>query len=463
MNRRQVLIYTLLIFPLVALTLWVIYMGNNNAQAGQETHFGTEFILPSVLKNAFHGPLSTVLLQLIIILFAAKGLGWIFTRIGQQSVMGEMTAGILLGPSCLGLFAPELFQGLFPAASLTYLHILSQLGLLLFMFVIGMELDIETLKSRFGESLIISHSSIVFPYFLGVGFAYYTFERFAGAKATFTEYALFMGIAMSITAFPVLARILKERQMTNTPIGSMALICAAINDVTAWCILPVVVAISKAESMMGVLVTIVLTLVFVLIMLLVVNPLLQRYYDRTQSNENNRGIPFIAIAIFVMLASALASEVIGIHALFGAFIAGAVLPRSKELRHNLTERLEDVSVSLLLPVFFALTGLRTNIGSLTDGSLFTALIIVVALAIVGKLFGSAIAARITGLKWHDSFSIGVLMNTRGLMELIVLNIGYDLGVLNQQIFTILVFMALVTTFMTSPMLNLIDRMNSKSA
>jgi Kef-type K+ transport system membrane component KefB len=198
-------------------------------------------------------------------------------------------------------------------------------------------------------------------------------------------------------------------------------------------------------------------------MLLVVNPLLQRYYDRTQSNENNRGIPFIAIAIFVMLASALASEVIGIHALFGAFIAGAVLPRSKELRHNLTERLEDVSVSLLLPVFFALTGLRTNIGSLTDGSLFTALIIVVALAIVGKLFGSAIAARITGLKWHDSFSIGVLMNTRGLMELIVLNIGYDLGVLNQQIFTILVFMALVTTFMTSPMLNLIDRMNNKSA
>jgi Kef-type K+ transport system membrane component KefB len=439
------------------MSLFIMYLGNAGGNSIQSTHLGTTFILPSVMKTAFHGPLSTVLLQLIIILFAAKGLGWVFARAGQQSVMGEMTAGILLGPSCLGLFFPEVFQGLFPAASLTYLHILSQLGLLLFMFVIGMELDIDTLRSRFGESLIISHSSIVFPYFLGVGFAYYTFDRFAGAHATFTEYALFMGIAMSITAFPVLARILKERKMTTTPIGSMALICAAINDVTAWCILPVVVAVSKAESMTGVFITIGLTLVFVAVMLMVINPLLQGYYDRTQNNRDNRGIPFIAIAIFVLLSSALASEVIGIHALFGAFIAGAVLPRNKSLRHNLTERLEDVSVSLLLPVFFALTGLRTNIGSFSDSSLYISFGVIVLLAIVGKLFGSAIAARITGLNWHDSLSIGILMNTRGLMELIVLNIGYDLGVLNQQIFTLLVFMALITTFMTSPMLNLLER------
>ena len=456
MKKKEILIYSLLIAPLAALTLFVIYIGNGNEPGGQATHFGSQFILLSVLKNAFHGPLSTILLQLIIILFAAKGLGWIFSRIGQQSVMGEMTAGILLGPSCLGLLFPNLFQQLFPVASLTYLHILSQLGLLLFMFVIGMELDIDTLRSRFGESLIISHSSIAFPYLLGVGFAYYTFDRFAGAHASFTEYALFMGIAMSITAFPVLARILKERGMTTTPLGSMALICAAINDVTAWCILPVVVAISKAESMAGVGITIVLTLVFVLLMLLVVNPILQGYYDRSRG-EDKGGIPFIAIAIFVLLTSALASEVIGIHALFGAFIAGAVLPRDKSLRHNLTERLEDVSVSLLLPVFFALTGLRTNIGSMTDGSLLMAFGVIVLLAIVGKLFGSAIAARITGLDWHDSFSIGILMNTRGLMELIVLNIGYDLGVLNQQIFTLLVMMALVTTFMTSPTLNLMER------
>lgn len=456
MQKKQALLYILIILPFLAMSLLIMYLGNSGGNSIQSTHLGTTFILPSVLKNAFHGPLSTVLLQLIIILFAAKGLGWVFSRVGQQAVMGEMTAGILLGPSCLGFFFPELFQGLFPAASLTYLHILSQLGLLLFMFVIGMELDIDTLRSRFGESLIISHSSIVFPYFLGVGFAYYTYNRFAGAHAAFTEYALFMGIAMSITAFPVLARILKERGMTATPIGSMALICAAINDVTAWCILPVVVAVSKAESMMGVVFTIVLTLVFVGVMLLVVNPLLQRYFDRSQK-EGNRGIPFIAIAIFVLLSSALASEVIGIHALFGAFIAGAVLPRNKSLRHNLTERLEDVSVSLLLPVFFALTGLRTNIGSFSDSSLYMIFAVIVLLAVVGKLFGSAIAARITGLNWHDSLSIGILMNTRGLMELIVLNIGYDLGVLNQQIFTLLVFMALITTFMTSPMLNLLER------
>ena len=461
MKKKQVLIYSLLIFPLIALIVFIIYIGNSHANDIQATHLGANFILLSVLKKAFHGPLSTVLLQLIIILFAAKGLGWLFSRIGQQSVIGEMTAGILLGPSCFGLFAPDLFHGLFPVESLTYLHILSQLGLLLFMFVIGMELDIDMLRAKFGESLIISHTSIVFPYLLGVGFAYYTFDRFAGPHATFTEYALFMGIAMSITAFPVLARILKERGMTTSPLGSMALICAAINDVTAWCILPVVVAISKAESMMGVLITIVLTLVFVLVMLLVINPLLQRYYDRSES-RNDRGIPFIAIAIFVMLVSALASEVIGIHALFGAFIAGAVLPRSKTLRHNLTQRLEDVSVSLLLPVFFALTGLRTNIGALTDGSMLLVLGVIVILAIVGKLLGSAAAARMTGLTWHDSMSIGVLMNTRGLMELIVLNIGYDLGVLNQQIFTMLVLMALITTFMTSPLLNILER-NKKAS
>jgi len=455
MNRKQILIYSVLIFPIIALTLVVIFIGNSGTSQ-QATHFGKEFILISVLKNAFHGPLSTVLLQLIIILFAAKGLGWVFSRLGQQSVMGEMTAGILLGPSCLGLLAPDLFQALFPVASLTYLHILSQLGLLLFMFVIGMELDIDMLRSRFGESLIISHSSIAFPFLFGVGFAYYTFEQFAAPHATFTMYALFMGIAMSITAFPVLARILKERQMTTTTLGSMALICAAINDVTAWCILPVVVAISKAESMAGVAITIVLTIVFVLLMLIVINPALQRYYDRTL-DKDNRGIPFIAIAVFVMLTSALASEVIGIHALFGAFIAGAVLPRSKVLRHNLTQRLEDVSVSLLLPVFFALTGLRTNISSFSDNNLLFTLAVIVMLAVTGKLFGSAIAARITGLTWPDSLRIGVLMNTRGLMELIVLNIGYDLGVLNQQIFTILVFMALITTFMTSPMLNFLER------
>jgi Kef-type K+ transport system membrane component KefB len=461
MDRKQAIIYTALILPLTALVIWVIWIGNGNENSAQATHFGTTFILPSVLRNAFHGPLSTVLLQLIIILFFAKGLGWIFSRVGQQSVMGEMTAGILLGPSCLGLFAPSLFHGLFPAESLAYLHILSQLGLLLFMFVIGMELDIETLRVRFGESLIISHSSIVFPFLLGVGFAYYTFDRFAGPHATFTEYALFMGIAMSITAFPVLARIIRERQMAQTTVGSLALICAAINDVTAWCILPVVVAISKAESMMGVAVTIVLTLVFVLAMLLVVAPLLQGYYDRSQ-DKDNRGIPFIAISIFVMLSSALVSEVIGIHALFGAFIAGAALPRNKSLRNNLTERLEDVSLSLLLPVFFALTGLRTNIGSLSDPGLLWTFGVVVLLAIIGKLAGSAVAARITGLSWPDSLGIGILMNTRGLMELIVLNIGYDLGVLDQQIFTILVMMALVTTFMTSPMLHLPERLRRPS-
>jgi Kef-type K+ transport system membrane component KefB len=457
MQRKQALLYSLIIVPFVLLSLWIMYIGNSGGNSIQSSHLGKDFILPSVLEKAFHSPVATVLLQLIIIVFSAKGLGWLFSRFGQQAVMGEMTAGILLGPSCIGLFFPDVFHLIFPSSTLTYLNILSQLGLMLFMFVIGMELDIDTLRSRFGESLIISHSSIAVPFFLGAVFAYYTFERFAGATASFTEYALFMGIALSITAFPVLARILKERNMTTTPLGSMALISAAINDVTAWCILPIVVAVSKAESMLGVAFTIVLTLVFVLLMVLAVNPLLQRYYDRERT-KGNRGIPFIAVAVFVLLVSSLVSEVIGIHALFGAFIAGAVLPAHKALRHKLTERLEDLSVSLLLPVFFALTGLRTSIGSFTDTDLYLTFGFVVLLAVTGKLFGSALAARVTGMNWHDSFTIGVLMNTRGLMELIVLNIGYDLGALNQKIFTILVFMALATTLMTAPMLNLLDRL-----
>jgi Kef-type K+ transport system membrane component KefB len=325
------------------------------------------------------------------------------------------------------------------------------------MFVIGMELDIDTLKSQIGRSLVISHGSIAMPFFFGVAFALISYAKFGNESSGFIAYALFMGIAMSITAFPVLARILKERNMTSTPLGALALICAAINDVTAWCILPVVVAITKAESMRGVAVTIVLTIVFISVMVLGVKTALQRCYQRQEAQENKGGIEFIAIAVLLLLSSALIAEVIGIHALFGVFIAGAVLPGSKSLRHDLTERLEGVSVSLLLPIFFVLTGLRTNIVMLTDISLWPVFGCILILAVAGKLLGSAVPAMLSGLSWRQSTTIGVLMNTRGLMELIVLNIGYDLGVLKPEIFTMMVFMALVTTFMTAPLLNRIDR------
>ena len=454
---KQVKTYLLIILPILAGIGFILWAGVQCDPVFNREMHSSGYSISTLIHKILHEPLPTVLVQLILILMAAKGLGWLFTRFGQQSVMGEITAGILLGPSFFGWLMPDAFHSLFPGPSLVYLGILSQLGLLLFMFVIGMELDIDVLRQRLGESLVISHTSIVFPFLLGTGFAYFTYSQFGTTGHTFIEYALFMGIAMSITAFPVLARILKERNMTTTPIGSMALICAAVNDVTAWCILPIVVAISKAESMTGVFVTIGFTIAFVLIMVTVVKSLLQKYFGDANSTS---GIAFISVAMIVLLLSALLAEVIGIHALFGAFIAGAVMPNKKEMRQHLTEQFEGVSLSLLLPVFFVLTGLRTNIGSIS-GSLWIILLIIVSLAVTGKFFGSAIAARFTGMTWKDSLRIGALMNTRGLIELIVLNIGYDLGVLRQEVFTMLVFMALVTTFMTAPLLNAIDNYDTQ--
>ncbi len=453
---KHIRLYLTIVVPVAAAICIALYMGGA-AYPALISHATPGIGLLSFLPSAYHDPVSTVLLQLIVILSVAKGLGWIFTRIGQQSVMGEIVGGVLLGPSLLGWLAPEVYATVFPPESLTVLSILSQLGLLLFMFVIGMELDIDAIREQIGASVVISHTSIAVPFLMGVVFAYFSYEQYGVMQGGFTAYALFMGIAMSITAFPVLARIVRERGIAARPTGQMALVCAAINDVTAWCILPVVVAVTKAESMRGVAVTIAATVAFVLLMVLGVKPALQRYYMRQGGADRGKDIAFIAVAILVLLASALVSEIIGIHALFGAFIAGAVLPGSRELRHHLTERLEGVSVSLLLPVFFVITGLRTKIGVLSDASLWPVFGAILLLAVAGKLAGSAAAARLSGFGWRDSLSIGTLMNTRGLMELIVLNIGYDLGVLKAEVFTMMVFMALFTTLMTGPLMDYLDR------
>ena len=460
---KQLRLYLIIIIPLLAAMIAVLYHGVQPHTTGAETAVHSTYNISSVLTGAMHNPLATVLIQLIIILTAAKTLGWIFAKSGQQAVMGEIIAGILLGPSFLGLFFPDTFHTLFPKESILQLSILSQLGLLIFMFVIGMELDIDALRSNISRSIVISHSSIVLPFLLGVTFAYFSYDSFGNKSHGFLAYGLFMGIAMSITAFPVLARILKERGMTTTPLGGLALICAAIDDVTAWCILPIVVAITKAESMTGVGVTVLLTIAFVVFMIFAVKPMLESYYQRRQLASKGLGVDFISVAIILHLASALLSEVIGIHALFGAFIAGAVMPGSKALRHNLTERLEGVSVSMLLPVFFVMTGLRTTIGMINEGGLWPVFGMILLIATGGKLLGSALPARWSGMTWSDSLSIGVLMNTRGLMELIVLNIGYDLGVLQPSVFTMMVFMAIATTFMTAPLMNIIDRRKARMA
>jgi Kef-type K+ transport system membrane component KefB len=411
--------------------------------------------LTESFKKHLVGPLSILILQIISIIVVSRIFGYIFNKIGQPTVIGEIVAGIALGPSLLGLFFPEISGFLFAPGSLPNLQFLSQVGLILFMYVIGMELDLKVLRNQAHEAVVISHASIMIPYFLGMGLAYYMYQEFAPANVSFLSFALFMGIAMSITAFPVLARIIQERDLTKTKLGSVALTCAAADDVTAWCILAAVIAIVKAGTLLSTLLTIGLSLVYVLIMLYGVQPFLKKI-GNIYSNRETISKPIVALSFLVLLVSAYTAEIIGIHALFGAFLAGVIMPANMNFRRVLMGKVEDVSLVLLLPLFFVFTGLRTQIGLLSESHLWGVCGLIVLTAVAGKFGGSTLAARFVGQNWKDSLSIGALMNTRGLMELIVLNIGYDLGILSDAVFSMMVLMALVTTFMTAPALDAIN-------
>jgi Kef-type K+ transport system membrane component KefB len=324
------------------------------------------------------------------------------------------------------------------------------------MFVVGMELDLNVLKTKANDAIVISHASIMFPFALGVGLAYFIYEQFSPAGISFLSFALFTGIAMSITAFPVLARIVQERGLTKTRLGAIVITCAAADDITAWCILATVIAIVKAGSAISAIYTIILALGFVFVMLRVVQPFLKRVGD-VYSNKEGLSKPIVAIFILTLILSAYLAEIIGIHALFGAFMAGVIMPNNMSFRSIFIEKVEDVSVVLLLPLFFVFTGLRTQIGLLNDPYLWAICALIIAVAVFGKFFGSAVAAKLMGQNLRTSLMIGALMNTRGLMELVVLNIGYDLGVLTPQVFAMMVIMALITTFMTGPAMDLIGK------
>ena len=370
-------------------------------------------------------------------------------------MIGEIIAGIVLGPSLIGMHFPEFSAVLFPKESLGNLQFLSQIGLIFFMFVIGMELDLKSLKNKAHDAVVISHASIIIPFALGIGLAYFTYSSFAPTGIEFSSYSLFLGISMSITAFPVLARIVQERGIHKTKLGTIVITCAAADDVTAWCILAAVIAIVKAGSFTSSLYVIGLAVLYVVLMLKVVRPFLKRVAD-INSTKESLNKPVVAIFFLTLLFSSYVSELIGIHALFGAFMAGAIMPENTKFRTVFIEKVEDVSVIVLLPLFFVFTGLRTQIGLLDDPYLWKMTGVIILVAVVGKFLGSALAAKFVGHNWRDSFSIGALMNTRGLMELVVLNIGYDLGVLSTEVFTMMVIMALVTTFMTGPALDLIN-------
>lgn len=404
--------------------------------------------------NVTH-PLAILLLQIITIILVAKVFGFICKKIGQPTVVGEIAAGIFLGPSFLGMYYPEFSQFLFPLKSLANLQFLSQIGLILFMFVIGMELDLKVLKNKAHEAVVVSHASIIIPFALGMVLAYFIYTGFAPQGVKFVPFALFIGIAMSITAFPVLARIVQERGMSKTKLGTVVITCAAADDITAWCLLAVVIAIVKAGSFTSSLYTVLMAVGYVIIMLNVVRPFLKRVGELHTSKEG-LSKPIVAVFFVTLLISAYATELIGIHALFGAFMAGVIMPANINFRRIFVEKVEDVSLVLLLPLFFVFTGLRTQIGLLNDVYLWQVCGVIILVAVAGKFLGSAMAARFVGQSWRESFIIGALMNTRGLMELVVLNIGYDLGILTPEIFAMMVIMALVTTFMTAPALNLIN-------
>ncbi|WP_281227057.1 cation:proton antiporter [Flavobacterium aquiphilum] len=456
---RNTLFYLSVTGVFSTLIYWIIELGkklegNKEIIRPVTSVSSWEDFLASMVHNV-QDPLAILLAQIIMIILVARLFGWFFKKIGQPSVIGEIIAGIALGPSLLGMYFPDFFHALFPDKSLENLKFLSQIGLILFMFVIGMELDVKVLKNRAKEAVVISHASIIIPFSLGIGLAYFVYNRFAPEGVTFLSFCLFMGIAMSITAFPVLARIVQERGMHKTKLGAIVITCAAADDITAWCILATVIAIVKAGTFESSMFTISLAAIYVLLMIYLVKPFLKRIGELYGSKES-LSKPVVAIFFLLLIISSYATELIGIHALFGAFMMGAIMPDVAKFRTVFISKVEDVSVILLLPLFFVFTGLKTEIGLLNEPYLWKVTGFIILVAVVGKFFGSALAAKFVGQSWRNSFVIGALMNTRGLMELIVLNIGLALGVLTTEVFTMMVIMALVTTFMTGPALDLIN-------
>src|SRR5688572_9518540 len=450
LDRKHYFIYVSMLLFFVAAVPLILWLGPTSAQTNAGASGSS---LTTVLWQNFRSPLGILLIQIVVILAAAGVVSRLFRRIGQPPVMGEMIAGIFLGPSVLGFFFPQAMSFIFPPTSLETLRLLSQIGVVLFMFVVGMELNVRHVKEKGSAAVMISHASIIVPFVLGAALSLFLYRRLAPAGTSFTAFALFIGVAMSITAFPVLARILQDRGLWNTHLGSIAITCAAVDDVTAWCILALVIALVKATGVEVSAVTILLTLSFAGLMLFLVRPQLARLIKEPDSELHRRRL--IPLILAFILTCALITETIGIHALFGAFVAGVVMPPSTEFRIFLKDRLEAFGSYALLPLFFAFTGLRTQIGLLTDWHDWLMCGVIILVAIAGKLGGSMLMARWTGMNWSQSFAIGTLMNTRGLVELVVLNIGYDLGILSGRIFAMMVLMALVTTFMTGPLLSLV--------
>lgn len=390
-----------------------------------------------------------ILLQLIVILIVVQIVGHLCRRIGQQWVIGEILAGLALGPSLLGALFPGVMGFLFPASALSTLQTLGDIGLILYMFSLGARLDINIMLNQKRTAVLTSAVGILLPMLLGMGLAFWLFPGLAGAKANLISFMLLVGTIMAITAFPVLARILTERQMLGTRLGTLALTCAAIDDVVAWCLLALVVAVIHATGVVSAISTLGLTLIFILCVLLLVRPLLAAATRRLTSKPL-----LIAFCMVLVLLASFYTNGIGIHPIFGAFLMGVILPR-KPVFTELVRNIDQINGVLFLPLFFVYSGLRTQIGLISNPWLWLLCLLILVIACFGKIVGAMSAMRVMGESWKDAIGLGLLMNTRGLVELIMLNIGLDLGVLSPTLFAMLVIMALIATMMPSPILPLL--------
>jgi len=443
-NKKLVLIYAGLLVIAAASFVTVVSLGDSLALRHVASFSAHR--LPAGPETALQ-----LLRALLALLLTSALLGALCRRIHQPPVIGEILAGICLGPSVLGRLAPSVQHYLVPANVAPQLGTLAQIGVILFMFLVGLELDLSVMRSHSRATLAISHASIVVPFVLGSGLAIWLYPSLGMPTASFPVFALFLGVSLSVTAFPVLARILTDNSLNQTAMGVMALTCAAVDDVTAWCLLALLVGIAKASAWQALL-TCLGTVAYILALFCWVRPLVERWARARGVKPFSRGA--VIAVLLALLMSSLITEHIGIHAIFGAFLLGAMIPHDSAVAGELKHRFNDLVVVLLMPAFYALIGMRTQLALVSGLRQWLTCGLIITVACVGKFGGSYLAARLVGVAQREAASVAILMNTRGLMELVVLDLGLALGVISPTLFAMMVLMALATTFLTSPLLRL---------
>ena len=424
-------------------------------QAGETTFTSAFRDFNTSVTHHIHSTIGVLLLQILIILLAARAMGWLFRKLHQPAVIGEIVAGILLGPSLFGRVASGAFTILFPVESLPNIQLLSNFGLILFMFAIGMELRLGDIRRQLKSSLIISHAGIFIPFALSLPLSYAIYTEYASGLTSFMPFALFIGISMSITAFPVLARIIQENHLQRSYLGKLSLSTAAAGDITAWLLLAAIIAISQSGSVWSTGYNLLFLVLYLLIMFGIIRPLFKvagKVYNNTEVISHG----LVGVIFILLLLSSYITELLSMHALFGAFMLGLVMPEELSFRKILTDKIEDVSLMLFLPLFFVSSGLQTELGLIDSWATWGLLGLFTLVAVVGKVGGTYFAARCSGQGAKDSLYLGAFMNTRGLMELVVLGIGYEMKILPPTIYAVLVLMTVVTTVMTMPLVHLIN-------